>query len=173
VNATNVEFRRLLRSSGWHQARAAAALGLSTGTVSQYVHDKTVPSLTVLRLFGALIGEPVQIEGESPAAARQPVIREIWEEELIATIRRVPINRRRHVVESMRAVVTALDPEKTANTIDVNNSPLNPVGDAGRGNDPVLDRLERQASEAMDKIIAAQKRDRLIRGRNPKHAPPA
>lgn len=167
MNAANVEFRRLLQASGWRQARAAAALGLSTGTVSQYVHDKTVPSLTVLRLLAALIGESVRIRGETPAPPGQPAIREIWEEELMVTIRKVAPERRRRVVEAVITTLTACEMEKV-----VNNSPLPNVPPSGRGKDPVLDRLQAQASAVVDKLIADRKPGGLLR-RRAKNEPPS
>ncbi|MBN8246211.1 MAG: helix-turn-helix transcriptional regulator [Verrucomicrobia bacterium] len=165
MNAENVEFRRLLAASGWRQARAAEALGLSTGTVSQYVSDKTVPSITVLRLFGALIGERLRLPGESPAPAGTPFVLEPWEEDLVEALRGIPAGRRKHVAESIRTVVTAYDGL-------VNKSPLKHPVDEGKGRDPVLEELQRKADETA-RLWATPPRLRKLPGRQSNNAKPS
>lgn len=165
MNDENVEFRRLLKVSGWRQARAAAELGLSTGTVSQYVSDKTIPSITVLRLFGALIGESVRLPGETPSAQGAPFVREKWEDELVSAIRLIPADRRKHVADSIRVVLSAYDGT-------VNKSPLNQASGVGTESDPVLDKLHQQAKAIVKKLVDDRKYGDAPR-RKPQNEPPS
>lgn len=112
VHETNAEFCRLLTNSGWHQARAARALRLTTGTVSRYVSGEIRPSLTVLRLFSQLLGERLLIPGEQdpdPHALRDgPRWMEEWEVDALAVFRRLSPEARRDAVRAFRALADAL-----------------------------------------------------------------
>lgn len=111
MNVHNAEFLRLHVASGWHQARTARELALDPSTVSRYLQDAAVPSLTVLRLFAGLIGERVLLPGEMEGASPLrdgPRWLEDWESDLVAVLRRVDPAARPRVVGALRDIVEAL-----------------------------------------------------------------
>lgn len=107
MDETNQEFIRLLSGSGWNQSRAAKELHLDTGTISRYVNGETKPSLTVLKLFSELIGEPVRLK----SMAHQPSDREDsrqleqWELEVLQNLRAIPAVHRRKMTEAINSML--------------------------------------------------------------------
>lgn len=112
VDQRNTEFIRLLRSSGWHQARAARELGLTTGAVSRYISGEIKPSLPVLRLMADRIQEPLLLPGEegNPAEWRDggPKFLESWEAGIIAELRRLERPAREKVIGALRDIIDAV-----------------------------------------------------------------
>lgn len=105
VDEMNQEFVRLLVSSDWSHKRAASELGVDPATVSRYCSGAVKPSITVLRLFAALIGERVQSDGslhEAPHAPRQA--HDAVESDLINAIRQIPSNIRRSFIDHAKAL---------------------------------------------------------------------
>lgn len=101
MDELNSEFRRLLVSSGWTQARAAVELRLDATTVSRYVTSDVRPSQTVLRLFSELIREPLVIAG-----LRTPIQSDHWrlehiEQKLIGALRSLPADPRRRLMDAV------------------------------------------------------------------------
>ena len=58
MDPLNKEFVSLLQISGWRAKRAAMELCLDPGTVQSIPIRDVKPSMTVLKLFGRLLGEP-------------------------------------------------------------------------------------------------------------------
>ena len=114
MDALNEEFCRLLATSDWNKLRASRELQLDSGTISRYCSGETRPSLTVLKLFSRLLGEPLKIPGlEDPKALYEtPPIQEPWEQQLSEAIRKVPSERRRRVVEGILATIDAHSPQQ-------------------------------------------------------------
>lgn len=106
----NFEFRRLVTGAGWHQARAARELGLTTGTVSRYWSNEAKPSVPVLRLLSQLLGEPFTDEAAEyrPSAMRDgPRWLEEWEADVITDLRRLAPEPRRRVIRALRELLDA------------------------------------------------------------------
>lgn len=105
------EFVRLKEISGWTQARIARELDLDPSTVSLVMNHRCQPSLTVLRLFSLLIGERLQLPGESDGAS---YIRdrarwlEDWESDLIAHFRRLDPASRSVAAKAVGTMIEAI-----------------------------------------------------------------
>lgn len=111
----NKEFRALAAQSGWKAARIANELALSRGTVSDYLSGRTLPSLTVLRLFARLLNAKLDLPDEDFPTALEGLSLEEWERSLFQALRKVPTQKRRSVAEAARVLIEAMeDTEKTA-----------------------------------------------------------
>lgn len=112
VDQRNTEFIRLLRSSGWHQARAARELGLTTGAISRYISGEIKPSIPVLRLMADRLQEPLLLPGEdaNPVEWRDggPKFLESWEAGIIAELRRLERPAREKVIGALRDIIDAV-----------------------------------------------------------------
>jgi hypothetical protein len=105
------EFVRLLTASGWNKARAARELALEPSVVTRYCYGTTKPSLTVLRLFAGLVGEPLRLPGEGEAAMdyrRGQRYLERWESDILATLRRLEPQQRGEVVAALRQIIEVI-----------------------------------------------------------------
>lgn len=108
VDPLNQEFIHLLTKSGWNQTRAALELHVEPATVSRYVSGQTRPSMTILKLFGRLLGERLRYVDDDPRSLHeaQPVLEE-WETRLLFQIRALPVESRRRFVEGMSSLLEA------------------------------------------------------------------
>lgn len=110
VHEANAQFVDLLVKSGWNQARAARELGVTTASVSRYVSGKMVPSLPVLRLFADRLQMPLTIYGgplEPHRANDGPRWLTEWEEEVLATFRKIPSDARPLAVKALKELTDA------------------------------------------------------------------
>ena len=107
VSIRNSEFRRLMTVSGWNQSRAARELALDTGTISRYVNDEIEPSLSVLKLFSLVLGEPVRLP-ELESTARQSQNLTVFESELVSDIRTLDPSAREQTIGHFRGLIVAL-----------------------------------------------------------------
>lgn len=110
MDAYNCEFTRLLSSSGWPQKKAAAELGVDPATVSRYVAGSVKPSITILRLLAARVGESLRLEGEP--RGEQPMGNDGFdrnERDLIETIRGLPLAIRKPFTEQIRSAAHLLN----------------------------------------------------------------
>lgn len=110
----NDQFVSLLAASGWHQARAARELGLTTATVSRYVSGKQTPSLPVLKLFASILGSSLTIYGGDgdPAAPMRDGPRWLsdWEENVLNQLRRLEPENRQRVVHCISELIDCMRP---------------------------------------------------------------
>lgn len=98
-------------SAGWHQARVARELGITTGTVSRYWSGETIPSVPVLRLLANIVGEPYEEAGGAyrPTAMRDgPRWLEDWETSILTDLRRLTPAARRRVIAALREILDAM-----------------------------------------------------------------
>ena len=111
VDPLNQEFIHLLQKSGWNQTRAALELHVEPATVSRYVSGQTRPSMTILKLFGRLLGERLLYVADDPRSLHesQPVMEE-WETRLLLQIRALPVATRRKFVEGISGLLEAAKP---------------------------------------------------------------
>lgn len=108
----NTEFNRLLDNTGWSQAKAAQELHTTTATISRYVNGKMKPRPQVIAHLARITHQVAKLPSGSDYSALNDAPRlEEWERTLIETLRRVPGDRRRKVIESIIATVQAHDPE--------------------------------------------------------------
>ncbi len=110
MHESNAQFVDLLVKSGWNQARAARELGVTTASVSRYVSGKMAPSLPVLRLFADRLQLPLTIYGgmeEGIRANDGPRWLTDWEEEVLATLRRIPSDFRPMAVKAIKDLTEA------------------------------------------------------------------
>ena len=113
MDELNQEFLRLLSSSGWKKARAAAELHVDPSAVTRYVNGEARPSLTVLRLFAEIIGERLLVgrADDVPTALRDgPRHLEAWERDLLDRLRRIEPAKRRPAIEALGQFLDAYAP---------------------------------------------------------------
>lgn len=113
MNPRTVEFERLLAASRWKQIQAAKELGVTPSIISRYRKGDVVPSVTILRLFAALIGERLLLPGESQQRVewdRGARWLEPWESEAAAIFRKIEPTRRARVINAVREIVDAIGP---------------------------------------------------------------
>jgi transcriptional regulator with XRE-family HTH domain len=129
VDELNQEFLRLLTSSGWKKARAAAELHVDPSAVTRYVNGEARPSLTVLRLFAEIIGERLLVGSadDVPTALREgPRHLEAWERDLLDRLRRIEPSRRRPAIEALGQFLDAFAPFPPAEAARSTPSPSVP-----------------------------------------------
>ncbi len=138
MDELNQEFLRLLSSSGWKKARAAAELHVDPSAVTRYVNGEARPSLTVLRLFAEIIGERLLVGSadDVPTALRDgPRHLEAWERDLLDRLRRIEPAKRRPAIEALGQFLDAyasfpsVDHPRyaPANSLILNDAPLPPT----------------------------------------------
>lgn len=138
MDELNQEFLRLLTSSGWKKARAAAELHVDPSAVTRYVNGEARPSLTVLRLFAEIIGERLLVgrADDVPTALRDgPRHLEAWERDLLDRLRRIEPAKRRSAIEALGQFLDAyvsfpsVDHQRyaPANSLILNDAPLPPA----------------------------------------------
>ena len=135
VDELNQEFLRLLTSSGWKKARAAAELHVDPSAVTRYVNGEARPSLTVLRLFAEIIGERLLVGSadDLPTALREgPRHLEAWERDLLDRLRRIEPSRRRPAIEALGQFLHAFAPFPPAEAAPVPPASA-PAPERGRG----------------------------------------
>lgn len=97
----STEFIRLLKASGWSQARAARALEITPGAVSQICSRRTRPRSSTLgllkRVIGTRVGSPVPGRLPEDEPALDPA-----EAKLIRNFRRLPPAEKRAVALIVR-----------------------------------------------------------------------
>lgn len=151
-----MEFVRLLRSSGWHQARASRELGVSTATISRYVSGEQKPSLPVLRLFADSINDQLLLDGENPGQRAREGARFLddWEHEVLAVFRRLRPEDRDKATGALSALLGAMMSASKRPT------PRDPaaVGDDGETDDERHKRVADALGEALlSELDAARK----------------
>lgn len=108
------EFARLWQASRWkRRAHAARQLGVSPSTIGRYLDCSIEPSLPVLRLFADLLGERLNLTGESPRARRLsdgPRWLEEWESDVVQSLRRLPPPARQQVIRGLTEILEAVSP---------------------------------------------------------------
>lgn len=105
------EFERLISSAGWSNSRAAEELGLHATVIWKYRKGLTKPSMTVLRLLAGLTGQRLSLPGmdsERIAFNDGPRVLEVWEEEALRQLRRLPSDSRKRVVTSIAEMLDAM-----------------------------------------------------------------
>ena len=158
----NFEFRRLVTGAGWHQARAARELGLTTGTVSRYWSGEAKPSVPVLRLLSQLVGEPFidqEVEYRPSALRDGPRWLEDWEVDVITDLRRLSPEPRRKVIRALRDLL-----EAAAKTINYRKSDaaLSPFD-----KDPVERQVEEELRNEIEKVLSPAPRSDKTKRRVP------
>lgn len=114
VNVENREFLRLMALSGWNQAKAARKLGVTPASVSRYIADLARPSRPVLQRFADILGEQVELPGESlvPLEMRDANRKlEEWEGRLVRAVRDFEPDRRQSVAEAILHLIEAMRPK--------------------------------------------------------------
>ena len=103
------EFRELLLASGWSQADAARQLAMTPSALSQIVRDNSPvrPSLVTLRLFGLLLWRERPGTVQSLARCERKRRAEMWEQDLIRALRRLPPKTRRPILSVLYAMIEA------------------------------------------------------------------
>jgi transcriptional regulator with XRE-family HTH domain len=99
------EFVRLLQTAGWSQARAARALDLTPGAISQICTGKTSPRPTTLSLLRLLLrtnGEPTDPSPRPPGRFSD------WEVDLLESLRRFPAGQRKKLLNAFHQMIHAL-----------------------------------------------------------------
>lgn len=150
-----MEFVRLLRSSGWHQARASRELGVSTATISRYVSGEQEPSLPVLRLFADSINDQLLIDGEQSGQRAREGARFLdeWEHELLGVFRRLkPEDRERATI----ALSTLLDAMMSAGRRRTPRAEGEAAAESGHEPGPESEDMKRVADQlgsALDEAV--------------------
>ena len=103
------EFRELLLASGWSQAEAARQLAMTPSALSQIVRDNSPvrPSLVTLRLFGLLLWRKKPGTVQNLALCERQRRAEMWEQDLIRALRRLPPKTRRPILSVLYAMIEA------------------------------------------------------------------
>jgi transcriptional regulator with XRE-family HTH domain len=111
MDILNQQFVALFQASGWRANRAALELCVDAGTVSRYLSGDIKPSMTVLKLFGRLIGEPLRYVENSPPQPfeSQPILDEA-EIRLFRHLRALHPQQRTRLLEAIGGLVQALTP---------------------------------------------------------------
>src|SRR6185369_15802466 len=97
----SAEFIRLLKASGWSQARAARALEITPGAVSQICSRRTRPRSSTLGLLKRVIGTGAGTAARGRWPEDEPAL-DPSEVKLIANFRRLPPSERRAVALIVR-----------------------------------------------------------------------
>ena len=95
------EFLRLLRHTGWSQARTARALEISPGAVSQICNRKTHPRTSTVGLLRRLVDENQTGSSRHP----RPLPLEPWEQQLLRDCRQLSAAERRAIGLIVRRMV--------------------------------------------------------------------
>lgn len=157
MDPLNKEFVSLLQISGWRAKRAAMELCLDPGTVSRYLSGDVKPSMTVLKLFGRLLGEPLRyVESNPPQPFEAQPLLDADEIRLFRQLRALHPQQRRRLLAAIGELVESLAPPPWSSP-----SPSDTVGSespkAGIPAD-ILEGVEAELAEKAGQINRPQRR---------------
>ena len=114
LDPLNVEFLRLLESSGWSQSEAARQLDLAPATISQYKSGETRPSRTTLRLMKLILGDltPLNVGGAKPKSDESVLPLNLLETELVGDFRLLSVENRQWLASVVKELSRRLPGEK-------------------------------------------------------------